>query len=339
MARPEAHVSELLGVAVLGLGVGEQHARAFSRRPDCRLRWVLDLDAAKMERLTAELGQGKPAPSYEHILSDPDVHIVAIATYDDAHADQVVAALRAGKHVFCEKPLCRSSEELALIGQTWEAAGTLHLASNLVLRAAPVFRWLKSAIEAGELGDVYAFDGDYLYGRIEKITEGWRRDVPEYSVIQGGGIHLIDLMLWLTGQKPTTARSLGNRICTRGSAFRYDDFVACNYGFHSGLVGRITANFGCVHPHQHTIRVFGTCGTFVRDDLGPRFFTSRDKVAAPRKLDLEPLPATKGDLIPAFVDAIRANVDPGPQARHEFDVMQTCFAADRSLSQDQIVGV
>ena len=60
----------------------------------------------------------------------------------------------------------------------------------------------------GVFGRIYAFEGDYLYGRMFKITNGWRRNIPDYSVMTGGGIHLIDLFLWLTGEK--------TRIC-------YDD--------------------------------------------------------------------------------------------------------------------
>src|SRR5262249_50292734 len=152
---------------------------------------------------------------------------------------------------------------------------------NLVLRAAPLYCWLRDTIAAGELGELYAFDGDYLYGRLEKITDGWRGEVDGYSVLQGGGVHLVDLMLWLTGQRPATVNAVGNRIATRGTRFRYDDFVAATYRFESGLIGRITANFGCVHRHQHVVRVFGTKGTFIHDDRGARLHSTREPSAAP----------------------------------------------------------
>lgn len=319
-----------LGVAVVGLGVGEQHASAYLRTSGCALRWVFDLDRERADRFVREVGHGAPAASYEAVLEDPAVDLVSIASYDDAHYGQVLAALDAGKHVFVEKPLCRSVEELRAIEHAWEANGRRHLASNLVLRAVPVYRWLREAIGAGELGEIYAFDGDYLYGRLQKITEGWRKDVDNYSVMQGGGVHLVDLMLWLTGQRPTSVTAVGNRICTAGMAFRYNDYMAATFQFPSGLVGRITANFGCVHRHQHVVRVFGTKATFVSDDAGPRLHASRDPAVPARALDLPPLPATKGDLIPAFVQAILAGADPGPAAQHEFDVISACVAADQA---------
>jgi predicted dehydrogenase len=318
-----------LRAAVLGLGVGEQHARAYVREPATVLRWVFDLQRDRMDRLVAELGQGAAAMGWQQILSDGETDIVSIATYDDQHAQQTVEALRAGKNVFVEKPLCRTLDEVRAIRDAW-AASRRQLACNLVLRAAPLYRWLKDAVRAGELGEVYAFDGDYLYGRLHKITEGWRRDVDGYSVTQGGGVHLVDLMLWTTGQRPSRVSAVGNRVCTEGTAFRYDDFVAATFEFDSGMVGRISSNFGCVHRHQHVVRVFGTEGTFVYDDAGPRIHRSREGTAEP--IELAPVPATKGDLIPSFVESISDGKKGGLlSAQHEFDLMAACIAVDRAL--------
>jgi len=317
---------------VIGLGVGTQHALAYAGLDGCRLRYVYDLDIHKMQRVLGQLGQGTAGVSVEALLQDQAVDVVSIASYDDMHGTQVVSALRAGKHVFVEKPLCRSEEELRAIKNAWLLSGDRHLASNLVLRAAPLYQWLRQAIAGGELGEIYGFDGDYLYGRLSKITDGWRKDVLDYSVMQGGGVHLVDLMLWLTGQRPRSVTAVGNRICTEGTAFRYHDYVSATFGFASGLVGRITANFGCVHRHQHVLRVFGTKGTFIYDDMGPRLHTSRDPAVPTARLDLAAIPASKGEMIPIFIDAILKNADTRDQTQHEFDVISACLGADRALA-------
>ncbi len=194
---------------------------------------------------------------------------------------------------------------------------------------------MRDAIAAGELGEIYAFDGDYLYGRLAKITEGWRRDVDHYSVIQGGGVHLVDLMIWLTREQPIRVSAVGNRIVTRDTAFRYPDFVAATYELPSGAIGRITANFGCVHKHQHVVRVFGTKATFIHDDAGARLHLQRDPGGPPRAIELAPVAATKGDLIPHFLDDVLAGRDPAPAARHEYAVITACIAADRALASAQ----
>jgi predicted dehydrogenase len=268
----------------------------------------------------------------DDLLHDPEIDLVSIASFDDHHFAQTLKALQAGKHVFVEKPLCRSLTELRLLKKALAQHSHLRLTSNLVLRAAPVYNWLRRMIHEGAFGEIYAFDGDYLYGRLHKITEGWRKDVPDYSVLLGGGIHLIDLMLWLTGQTPQKVTAVGNRLSSAATGFRYDDFVAATFQFPSGLIGRITANFGCVHRHQHVVRVFGTKGTFLYDDQGPRGHFSRDPAVAPEALDLSPLPDTKGALIPVFVQNILSRQDLGRQMQHEFDVISVCLAADRALA-------
>ncbi|HEY4181736.1 MAG TPA: Gfo/Idh/MocA family oxidoreductase [Kofleriaceae bacterium] len=324
-----------LRAAVVGLGVGEQHARALANHPGVDLVCLSDLDPDRASALAQTLGVTKTT-DFAGVVADPSIDLIALASYDDHHAEQVVAAFAAGKHVFCEKPLCRTLDEARAIA---DARRDRHLQCNLILRAAPLYRWLRDALRAGELGEVYAIDGDYLYGRLHKITEGWRVGVDEYSVMQGGGVHLVDLAMWLLDERPVRVSAVGNRIVTRDTQFRYPDFVAATFEMPSGAVMRITANFGSVHKHQHVLRVFGTKATFIVDDAGARLHTQRDPGGPPRVLDLAPVAANKGDLIPSFVDAILAGTDPAPAARHELDIISACIAADRALAAKQPLAI
>jgi predicted dehydrogenase len=198
---------------------------------------------------------------------------------------------------------------------------------------------LRAAIAAGELGEIYAVDGDYLYGRLHKITDGWRGSVDDYSVFQGGAVHLLDLAMWLLGERPSRVSAVGNKLVTRGTPFRYPDFVAATYELPSGIIARITANFGCVHKHQHVVRIFGTKATFIHDDAGARLHIARDPGEPPRILEHAATAANKGDLLPPFVDALLAGADPGPLARHELDVITACIAADRAFAQQQSLSI
>ncbi len=328
----------MIRVAVVGLGVGEVHARAYAAADDAELRFLHDLDRQRADRLAAELGV-TVADSYQEILSDDRIDAVSIASFDDRHHEQVLAALESGKHVFVEKPLCRTVGEARELKRAWRARPGLALSSNLVLRAAPLYQWIRARREAGELGRLYAFDGDYLYGRLWKITEGWRKDVEDYSVLLGGGVHLIDLMLWITGERPARVRSVGNRIATEGTAFRYRDFAASTFEFPSGLVGRITANFGCVHPHHHVVRVFGTTATVLYDDAGPRVHETRDSASHARDLDVAPLPSSKGALIPAFLRTAATGAGVEEAGQRELDLISVCVAADRALQEGAPVDI
>lgn len=330
----------VLGVGVVGLGVGEQHARAFHAHPACEVRSLYDLDVERARTLAREFPGCAAAAEFENMLVDPRLEVLAIASFDDAHYNQVMAALEADKHVFVEKPVCRTLSELANIKARWQAAGgRLKLRSNLVLRTAPLYQWLRERIRADDFGQIYAVDGDYLYGRMQKITEGWRRDVAGYSVMKGGGVHLVDLLLWLTGDRPVSVTGVGNRICTNGTAFQFNDFVAATFSFNSGLVARITANFGCVHRHQHVMRVFGTKATFLYDDAGARWSRSRDPALQPEPVAQAPLPFHKGDLVPDFIAAILQDADDAVQTQGFFDGISVCIAADRAVATGKKEGI
>lgn len=329
-----------LGCAVVGLGIGEQLARTLAANRACHLRLLCDHDLGKAEKIAGELGAGRIVSDYQRILEDPEVNLVVIASYDQDHYAHTMAALEAGKHVFVEKPLCYSPAQLEAIRTQWKkAGGTLRLSTNHILRSAPLYRWLKERITAGDLGHIYALDGEYLYGRLEKIISGWRGEVVDYSVMLGGGIHMVDLMLWFAAEQPQTVYAIGNQISTEGTTFHSDDFVSATFQFPSGLVGRITANFGCVHRHHHVLRIYGTKGTFLYDDAGPRWHFSRDPGFAGSPIYFAPLPASKGGLLSAFVSTILEGTEALLPEPDVFDVLLACLASDQSLKQGAIVKI
>jgi predicted dehydrogenase len=321
-----------LRVGIIGLGVGEQHLLAYRRHLRCEVVALCDRSEERIALAQKKYADILFTHEAESVLTDPNVDVVSIASYDDAHFEQVMTALRHGKHVFVEKPLCQTADQVRAIKNEWARHnGKLKLVSNLILRAAPAYRWLKEKVSAGEFGEVYAFDGDYLYGRLHKITEGWRGQVENYSVMEGGGIHLIDLMLWITNQRPSAVLTMGNRIASRKTQFRYNDFVATTMQFPSTLVARVTANFGCVHRHHHVIRIFGTQATFIYDDAGARLHTARDPEVAASPLRLPTLPTTKGDLIPNFIQAILTDADLDEDTQAIFDGISISVACDKAL--------
>ena len=330
-------MSTSLRVGVIGLGVGEQHLITYLRHPGCTVVAACDFSSEKRAQVQGRHPDVRLHADASAVLDDPTIDLVSIASFDDAHHEQVLAALRTKKHVFVEKPLCLSLDQLADIKLAWAAhEGRVALRSNLVLRAAPLYRWLRAHIQSGALGEVYAFDGDYLYGRLPKITDGWRTDLSDYSVMAGGGVHLVDLLVWLTGERPDRVFAVGNKICTEGTRFQPADYVSATMWCPSGMIARITANFGCVHGHQHVVRAFGTSGTMIYDDRGPRLQVQRDPAPAAESLDLAPLPPSKGALLSEFVDSILAGRSGTEETQCDFDVVSICLASAESLRTGMI---
>ncbi len=320
----------MLNCAVIGLGIGEEHARALLTHPTANLSALCDLDHQKVidfikkNQLASTLEK-----SFSDILLDDTIHLIAIASFDDAHFEQVMAGLQHEKHVFVEKPLCQTHDQLNEIYSLWKN-NQFGLSSNLLLRKAPLYIWLEDLIASGKLGTIYAVDMDYLYGRLHKITEEWRSNVDDYSVMAGGGIHLIDLMMRFLGQKPTRVQSCVNKIVTQKTAFRYHDFHASNFYFEDNVIARITANFGCMHKHQHVIRIFGTKATFIYDHVGARMHWQRNENEQVEYIDFPPKPANKGALLLKFVDDILNNTY-RENAKMEFDLMCAVIASDQAI--------
>src|SRR5262245_43629 len=270
--------------AVIGLGIGERHIAGYEADPRCKVVALCDIDKKKLAQVGGRHPDCRLTSDPNEILSDHSIDVVSIASYDDAHHHQVMHALGAGKHVFVEKPLCLHAHELAEIRVALERHPHLRLSSNLILRRSPRFLRLRERIRSGSLGSPYYCEADYNYGRLGKIVEGWRGERAFYSVVHSGGIHMIDLVMWLLGERPVAVTAFGNAIATRGTQFKFNDCVAALLKFPSGAIVKVTANFGCVFPHHHNLTVYGTKATFVHDQQGGRIYTTRDPAAAPAQV-------------------------------------------------------
>lgn len=320
----------MLNAGVIGLGVGAQHARAIAELPDCNIAWLCDFDAGKLKEYGALYPQARLTADADDVLGDPSVQFVVIASYDHMHADQVVKALDNGKHVLVEKPLCHTEDDLQRIVAALARHPEKVFQSNLILRRSPRLQELKRAIDAGEFGDIYYVEADYAYGRVHKITEGWRGQLPHYSVMAGGGIHVVDTILWLTGKSVEEVQAYGNRIATRHTSFAFDDFQVALLRMSGDLVAKVSANFACVYPHNHLFAIYGTKKSFVQNALGAAYIASRDpdaKHSAPAAQAY----VTKGAFIPAIVDAIRKQTKPEISREELLASMRVCLAIERAI--------
>jgi predicted dehydrogenase len=326
-----------LRAAVIGLGVGERHIAGYEADPRCKVVALCDTDEMKLAQVGIRHPGCRLTSDPDEILSDASIDVVSIASYDDAHHHQVVHALGAGKHVFVEKPLCLHAHELAEIRAVLDKHPHLRLSSNLILRRSPRFARLRERIRSGELGSPYYCEADYNYGRLSKIVDGWRGERAFYSVVHGGGIHMIDLVMWLLGEHPIAVSAFGNAIATRGTQFKFNDCVAALLKFPSGAIAKITANFGCVFPHHHNLTVYGTKGTFVHDQQGSRTYTTRDPAVAPLPVDDAYEGVGKGDMVPAFVAAILDGGEPEVCAADVLDAMSVSLAIEQAAKLENTV--
>jgi len=326
-----------LKAGVIGLGVGEQHVLTYQKIPNVDVVSVCDINPAQLSVVADRRDVPGRFEDYRAITEDPDIDIVSICSYDDAHAEQAISAFNNGKHVFIEKPIALNKKDAEAVIRAYSDSGK-EISSNLILRSEPRFQELKAEIDAGAYGEIVSIEGDYIHEILWKITEGWRGQMDFYCVTFGGGIHLIDLMRWLIGQEVTEVCSMGNKLLTRDSIYKYEDVIYSLLRFDRGAIGKTMSNFGPQRTKFHSLNVYGTKKTFINDRPYAKTF---DGDQAENETTIKtPYPAhNKGDLIPDFVEAIREGRSPNVSAKDVFRVMDICLACWEAVKEQKTIQV
>ena len=330
-----------LKVGIIGLGVGRKHFEALNSHPSCQVSSVYDFSEKKLENFSNVYPDIRAVINADELLEDPDIDIVSIASYDNYHYEQIIKAINNNKHVFVDKPLCLYEEEAREIRSLLTKHPRIKISSNLVLRTCPRFIRIKEAVASGEMGRLFSIEGDYYWGRIGKLTEGWRKDMEFYSIVYGAALHMIDLVLWLTGKLPVEVHAYGNNIATENSELKYNSFAVLLMKFEDGTVAKVTGNGGAVYPHFHRLAVFGTKKTAIHDITGAKWLETSDPDVELRDI-VEGYPAKekRGNVIATFVDSIiNDKASPIVPANDVFDAMSVCFAAEKAINKSCAVKI
>ena len=336
---------------VVGLGVGHQHALTLLNDANSELVAVCDKNSSTLAQVSAGYGDVSRFASAEEMLAATELDAVAIASYDWDHARTIISCLERGVHVFAEKPLGTHIDDYQAIGRSLNTDPRLRMTTNTLLRKSPRFSWLKKEIETGKLGKVFHVQADYLYGRLSKLTHGWRGTNPEYSVTLGGTIHMVDLLIWLVGERPVSVTAVGSSagLDAGAAGFTGDSLRAGLLSFASGLTASVSANFASVGPHFHRLDVFGTEATFMNlPSVGQTGTTAPDSAGlllrgpdpGTAQAVEAPYPAvSKGVLIPEFNRAILGQCRSPISEQEAMDAFAVCLALDESVRVSQPISI
>ena len=163
-----------IGAAVIGTGfIGTVHVEAL-RRIGVQVGGVLGSTPERGAARAAALGVAQVYPSLEALLDDPSVDVVHVASPNDLHVRQANAALAAGKHVVCEKPLAMTAAESRGLVEAARSSGHVN-AVNFNIRHYPLNQHAHDAVAGGELGDVRLVTGRYFQDWLLLETDwNWR---------------------------------------------------------------------------------------------------------------------------------------------------------------------
>ena len=321
----------MINAGVIGLGVGEQHLITLLNHPFIEKVYIFDKDLKKLNEVHNRNQSAIVATSESDIIGNTNCKLVCIASYDSDHFRQVIDCVSSSQHIFVEKPVCLFLKEAKSIINRLRLNSDVRFSSNLILRKSSRFADLKYRIDHNELGEIYSIDADYYYGRIHKLIDGWRGEIDFYSVFLGGGVHMIDLVRWLTGKEAVSVFATSNKIATHGSKFRHEDYISANISFEGGMNARVSANFGCVHPHYHSVKVFGTKATFINGKESAKIYDSRSPHDDPHIINTDYPGCRKGDLLNSFIDEIKNNSTPAYTIEDIFETMAVCFTVEKSV--------
>ena len=206
----------IVNIALIGVGGwgGTGHVRAFVDSPHARVVALCDTVLERARQVAAQWEVPRALDDYRALLALPEVEAVDVATPNDTHHEIVMAALAAGKHVLCEKPLALTVEHAREMERAAAASGR-RTAVNFLHRYVPSARYVKLLIEEGALGRIYHCNVSYQQGWLTDAAfpRVWRlsRAVAGTGVLGDLGSHLIDLARWWLGAEIT---SVSGRLTT-----------------------------------------------------------------------------------------------------------------------------
>jgi len=237
------------------------------------VRAVLGVDVSEQARAAAMADGLATTASFEEALARSDIEALILCSPHKHHAVQIVAAARAGKHVFCEKPLCSSTREMDAVVAAVTAA-RVQLGIGHERRFEPGFIDLRQRLAAGEFGTALLMEGNLSQDKFFALApDNWRLSAEDAPVgpLSATGIHLMDQSIALFG-RPVEVWA---RLATRGSAFANGDTLAVTLAFESGATAQLTAILAT--PFIGRLAVFGSQGWMeIRDRTHPEHSTGWD---------------------------------------------------------------
>ncbi len=245
----------MIDAAIAGLGWwGKTIARELAS--SAVIRPVLGIDPSEAGRAAAlEAGLAVSA-RFEDALENPAIRAVILCTPHKYHPAQIAAAARAGKHIFCEKPLCTTAAEAETAIAAVKSAGvTLGLGHER--RFEPAVIDMRRRFADGEFGTALLLEANFSQDKFLALpADNWRLSAAEAPAgpLSATGIHLVDLAIALLG----TPKEVWARLATRGSSFANGDTLSITLGFENGATAMITAILAT--PFMGRLALYGSKG-------------------------------------------------------------------------------
>jgi len=254
-----------IGIGVIGIGMGS-NLLPINRNPDSRLevRGVCSRTESKVARLAEEWSLPFWTTDYRELVVREDIQVIGVYSPDHLHAEHAMAALRAGKHVVCTKPMCTRVEDAEKMVRLVDETGLTFLVGQ-TMRFAPEFSGAKRMLDDGDLGEIIFAEAHYVHdARTFFPLTPWRLQAPQ-DLVYGGASHPIDLLCWFLGDVEEV-----HAYARKGNLtpeYPYEDNYIINLKFESGAIARVLAAYGLVEAPMPMmgLGLYGTQASLIAD--------------------------------------------------------------------------
>ena len=318
---------------IIGMGIGQKHFDAIEKYKGSEVKIICEKDKKKILLLKRKFPNKTITNNENEIFSDKKINLVSIASYDNYHYPQIIKSLNSNKNIIVEKPMCLNIQQLKKIANLLKKKKNIKMTSNLVLRVNSLFKNFKKKINNKK---IFYIEGDYIWGRKKKLF-GWRSKLKEYSLTLGAGIHIIDLIVWLTNLKPISVSAFGNDKLTKKTIFKKNSLILMVFKFPKNILVKISANAAAMHDHFHELKIFSKDETLINSKLGSFSFKKnkiiKNNFAYPDKKN-------RKKLIQNFIDSLlKKNTKPIITIKEQLNLMSICFAVDKSIKLNKKIKI
>ncbi len=310
----------------------------------------------QIEKLKNEYALGTATTDYMELIGDETLDIIGVFSPDALHYEHCKAALLAGKHVLCTKPMVVSLEEAKELVRLVDDTGLKFMVGQ-TMRYEPQFAYLRNLFDEGDFGNVFMGEAHYIHDMrpVYEMTP-WRIEMPQ-DMIYGGLSHPVDALRWFFGDVEEV-HAIGCKTDMLKSPVTgkvYEDYsnYMVNIKFKSGHIARAFGAYGVVEPPQPMmgINLYGDKGTGTAefaDFLGGKVITVLDELEDKEPVEKLFPPETEGAFghgrtslryLVDFAGALINNTTPQPSVREGAKTVAACYAAYESIVTGKVVKV
>lgn len=343
----------MIKIGILGCGKIAQvrHIPEYAANPDCQLVGFYNPTKSRAEDMAAKYG-GLAYGTAEELLANPEIDAVSVCAANYAHAALSIQALKAGKHVLCEKPMATTLADCEAMVECAKKNGKFLMIGHNQ-RLAKAHMEAKRLIDAGLIGDIITFRTSFGHGGPEtwaikpgKDTWFFDKSKAAMGVMADLGVHKTDLIQYLTGQRVvrTTARLVTlDKRGEDGELIGVDDNAVCIYEMSGGAFGTMTASWTYYGAEDNSTVLYGTKGIMRIYDDPAHSIVVKLADGQEQVYDVEQIQTndnqTKSGVIDLWVDCLKNNRAPEISGESALCAMRAVFASIASSQTGKAVEI